>query len=330
MISDVPHISVIMAVHNGRPYLPAAIDSILAQTLRSLEFIIIDDGSSDGSSELLDTYFARDSRIRIIHQSNRGLTASLNHGLSLARAPLIARMDADDISMPERFEKQAHFLKAHEDHVLVGAEVLMVSPDGFPLRLRGHPREHENVRRELLLGDGGALTHPVVMFRKSALDQVGLYDESFSTTQDLDLFLRLSEVGKAANLAEVLLHWRQHPQSVNRTRSATWSSYKQRALHKTLSRIGFEQYLRESFPDETRPNPADWDTYWDDLAYVAGDYRNSLKRGLRRLGDASKGKAAARIIMQSSIRLAANKLCNLVDRCFPRHTPPERFLAPVQ
>jgi glycosyltransferase involved in cell wall biosynthesis len=316
-MASAPDISVIMAVHNGRNFLPEAIDSILGQTLRSLEFIIIDDGSSDGSSELLDAYAARDSRLRVIHQKNCGLTVSLNHGLTVARAPLIARMDGDDISMPDRLEKQARFLKAHEDHVLVGSEVLMISPEGSPLRDRGHSQVHGSIRRELLLGYGSALTHPAVMFRKSALEKIGPYDVDFSTMQDLDLFLRLSEVGNVANLAKVLLHWRQHPQSVNRTRSATWSHYKQLALHKTLSRIGLEQYLKESFPDETRPTPEDWDTYWDELAYAAGNYRNSLKRGLGKLGSASKSRVAARIIMQSAIRLAANKLCNLVDRCFP-------------
>jgi glycosyltransferase involved in cell wall biosynthesis len=310
--NSIPDISVIMAVHNGRSYLPEAIDSILGQTLRSLEFIIIDDGSTDGCSELLRAYSARDSRIQIVYQNKRGLTASLNLGLSLARAPLIARMDGDDISMPDRLEKQAHFLKTHQDYVLVGAEVLMVSPDGLPLHTRGHPREHGSVRRLLLLGSGGALTHPVVMFRRSAIDRIGPFDEEFETTQDLDLFLRLSEIGKAANLSDVLLHWRQHPQSVNRTRSATWSFYKRKAIGKTLSRIGIEQYLRETFLDDTIPLPNNW----EEIAYDAGFYRNSLKRGLRNLGSFTEGGGSAKIVIKCAIRLAANRLCNLVDLCF--------------
>jgi glycosyltransferase involved in cell wall biosynthesis len=107
---NVPAISVAMSVYNNAAFLDQAVESILGQSLSDFEFLIVDDGSNDGSSAILDGYAARDSRIRIIRQENRGLIASLNRLLSEARAPLIARMDGDDISLPERFERQVAFL----------------------------------------------------------------------------------------------------------------------------------------------------------------------------------------------------------------------------
>jgi len=121
-------ISVVMSVYNGEKYLREAIDSILSQTFHDFEFIIIDDGSNDGSAEVVRSY--TDSRIRFVQQENRGLAAALNRGVLLARSGLIARMDQDDISMPDRFEKQYEYLQKHKEVVALGAAAVWIDVNG--------------------------------------------------------------------------------------------------------------------------------------------------------------------------------------------------------
>jgi glycosyltransferase involved in cell wall biosynthesis len=246
-MGSAPAVSVLMAVHNGRAYLPEAIDSILQQTFRDFEFIIVDDGSSDDSLAILSAYAATDTRIRVISQPNRGLTKSLNTALGLAIGEFIARFDADDISLPDRLQRQVNALRSNNALVLLGSEVELITPDGLRLGPRGHARDHQEIRRRLLLGGGGALTHPAVMMRRLALEAIGGYDEAFPVAQDLDLFLRLSEVGEVGNLAETLLMWRQHDSSINRTRAHLWAPLIARAIENTINRIGAAEYASGLF-----------------------------------------------------------------------------------
>lgn len=242
-----PLISVVMCVRDGLEYLSTAVESIQNQTVNDFEFIIIDDGSTDGSTQLLATYAKNDRRIRLIFQSNCGLTRSLNKGMNLANGAYIARMDADDIAHPSRFERQVAFLDAHPEVVCVGAGVELISEDGYHLGQRPHPRGHTEIRRHLLMGNGGAMTHPVIMFRRDVALRMGGYDVEFKTAQDLDLFLRFSEQGRVENLKETLLFWRQHPGSVNRTKSDTWCAMKTMAIKKTIDRIGSAMYAEQLF-----------------------------------------------------------------------------------
>jgi glycosyltransferase involved in cell wall biosynthesis len=248
--SQAPLISVLMSVHNGRHYLAEAVDSILAQTMRDFEFIIIDDGSSDGSTEDLRSYAARDPRIRLSVQENSGLTKALNVGLKLSRGEFVARMDADDIAHSERLAKQVAAFRSNPKLAVLGTRVELISSDGVQLGARGTKQGHRNIRRRLLIGDGAVIVHPVVMFRRQTALDVGGYDERFATGQDLDLFLRLSEVGLVDNLSDMLLYWRQHKNSVNRTRSSTWRAVKMLAIEKTLERIGAKQFAEELFVAE--------------------------------------------------------------------------------
>ena len=248
--SPAPLISVLACVHNGRRYLAEAVDSILAQTMQNFEFIIIDDGSTDGATEELNAYAARDPRIRLSVQENAGLTKALNVGLRLSRGEFVARMDADDIAHPERLAKQVSAFLSDPRLVIVGAKVELISSEGIQLGARGTTRGHSNIRRRLLIGDGATMVHPVVMFRRQSALEVGGYDERFRTGQDLDLFLRLTEIGLADNLADTLLYWRQHKNSVNRTQSSTWRAVKTLAIEKTLERIGAQRFAEELFVAE--------------------------------------------------------------------------------
>jgi glycosyltransferase involved in cell wall biosynthesis len=228
-----------MSVYNGMPYLSEAVESVLEQTFGNFEFIIINDGSTDGSTEVLRQYAGIDDRIRLLEQENRGLTPSLNRGINRARGAYVARMDADDVCLPRRFELQVDYLDRHPGCVVVGGEPEMIDAEGKPLEKSDplydafdldnmdYRYDHKEVDRRLLTG-GWFLNHPTVMMRRSALEAVGGYDEHFKTAQDRDLFLRLAEVGKVVNLPKQVLKYRCHASQVSR-RSTTQNYWTKRA-----------------------------------------------------------------------------------------------------
>lgn len=236
-----------MAVWNSEKYLVEAIESVLNQTFRDFELIVINDGSIDNSSNILKKYADKDNRVVLVERENKGLTKSLNEGCRLAKGKYIARMDADDISIEDRLLKQYEFLERNADVVMVGSEVEIIDEQGLELGPRGTVLDSHNIRKRLLLGDGSTLTHPVIMARRDAMKKIGYYDEEFTTSQDLDLFLKITEVGSAVNLSETLLLYRQHKQSVNSTKNETWSKFKRLAVKNTIERIGAEQYANELF-----------------------------------------------------------------------------------
>lgn len=247
--SNSPAVSVLMAVYNARPFLGQAVGSILAQTFSDFEFIIIDDGSSDGSKEVLEHYAVRDERIRLISRpDNRGLTKTLNEGLTHVRAPLVARMDADDIAMPKRLRLQVDYLRRHPSCVLVGGQVLLIDEKGgracheelpayYEDLWKGMPLDHAEIDQSLLI-EGWPLMHPAVLMRRDALQEVNGYREQFKVCQDHDLFLRMAEVGRVANLPNVLIKYRCHPSQVTQTFSGKY--YVDMAIRDAHRRRGLE------------------------------------------------------------------------------------------
>jgi glycosyltransferase involved in cell wall biosynthesis len=213
-----PRLSVLMSVYNADRYITRAIASILSQTFKDFEFIIIDDGSTDKSLSILAKHAREDERIRIVCRHNTGLAKALNEALRLAKGEFIARMDADDIAMPERFERQIQYLENHPNCFALGCGVLKIDVDGDPINLMHLSQSHEEIETRLLKGDGGALSHPAAMMRRNAVLEVSGYREKFKMTEDLDLFLRLAQKGQLANLPDTLLHYRLHPKSVNFTK----------------------------------------------------------------------------------------------------------------
>ncbi|MDW8202197.1 MAG: glycosyltransferase, partial [Cyanobacteriota bacterium SKYGB_h_bin112] len=209
MAQQTPAISVNMAVYNAARHLPAAIDSILAQTFTDFEFLIIDDGSTDRSLKILETYAQRDHRIRVTSRENRGIAKTRNELLYQSRGEFIAVMDADDITVPERFALQVEFLRAHPEVVCLGGNYDMIDDRDNLLYVVTLPTQDADIQDCLLTGSA-AISHPSAMIRRSALLQVGGYDESLKAAIDLDLWLRLGEVGKLANLDTMLLRYRVH------------------------------------------------------------------------------------------------------------------------
>lgn len=213
-------LSVIMPVYNGDKYLTEAIDSVLCQSYSDFEFIIINDGSTDNSSQILHNYAEKDSRIKIIDRENRGLIYSLNQGIKESSSEIIARMDADDICHPERFKMQIEYLKKNSNIVALGTLVHLIDSDGDVISNFTNKTTHDEIDQQHLRGVGGAIVHPSAMLRKAALTQVGLYEERYPHAEDLDLWLKLSEIGQLANIPEYLLKYRQHLESIGHTKRA--------------------------------------------------------------------------------------------------------------
>ena len=211
---ETPLISVVMPVWNARSYLALAVESILSQTFTNFELIAIDDGSTDGSDKLLVELAARDGRVRMITQQNAGVTSALNTGLAAVRGTYVARMDADDIARPKRFDRQIAYMEADPSTVVLGGQFVLIDPDGRPLRQLSLPLDHEAIDKRHLGGADMGICHPTAMIRRDALEKVGGYNTALPVAQDFDLWLRLAEVGQLANLNEIVLDYRQHSMSL--------------------------------------------------------------------------------------------------------------------
>lgn len=210
-MADPPLVSVVMPAFNARRYVAEAIDSVLAQSFADFEFLIVDDGSTDGTGGILQRHAARDPRIRVINQPNSGVGAALNKGIELSRGQYLARMDSDDVCLPQRFEKQVDYLNRTPECVLVGCRVMMIDQDGSPLfEMESVQTTHEAID-QLLMDARWSIVHPSVMMRTQVVRKLGGYNNDLVPVEDHDLFLRLAEVGKLANLPEVLLKYRKHP-----------------------------------------------------------------------------------------------------------------------
>jgi glycosyltransferase involved in cell wall biosynthesis len=206
-----PKVTVLMSVYNNEKYLSEAIDSILNQTFKDFEFIIVNDASIDGTLDILKRY--KDPRLQIINnKENIGLTRSLNMGLQIAKGDYIARQDADDISAPDRLKKEIDFLDTHKEHAVTGTSVKVIDENSKVIRLLDRPTEDEQIRKFLRVDN--CINHGSVMMRKIALDKVGQYDENMTRSQDYELWLRISKEYLLGNLSEYLYFWRKHAENI--------------------------------------------------------------------------------------------------------------------
>ena len=202
-------VSVLMPVYNVEQYVGLAIESILNQTFRDIELILINDGSTDRTGEIAQSY--HDARIRYISNSrNLGLVASLNLGLEIAGSEIIARMDGDDISMPNRLEKQYQFLFDHQDVGAVGSAVQIVDQNSRPIRIWKFPSDPAMLLWTMIFSN--PMAHPSVVMRKSLVQHVGGYRDY--AAEDIDLWERLSKVTLITNLPFVLLRIRKHHSNI--------------------------------------------------------------------------------------------------------------------
>ncbi|MGJ3242700.1 MAG: glycosyltransferase family 2 protein [Opitutales bacterium] len=265
-----PAVSVLMPVYNGVAFLGPALDSICRQQAVDWELIAVDDGSTDKSGTILDRAAASDPRIRVFHTPNRGLIAALNLGLGEVRAERVARMDADDVAEPERLLRQCRLLEAKPDLIACGTWALMIDPEDRPIARVRPPVEHEAIVAALQAGHGTALIHPTLVARRSALEAIGGYHADWLHTEDFDLYLRLAEYGRLANLPEVLLRYRQHPGSVNARRAA----YQRASIRARLAGDPPPPAPADRAGPDRPPDPVATRLHWARLAYQDGARAN--------------------------------------------------------
>jgi glycosyltransferase involved in cell wall biosynthesis len=232
-----PKVTVLMPVYNAEKYLAQAIDSILNQTFTHFEFLIIDDGSSDSSLSIIKSY--DDPRIRlVVNERNLGISATLNNGIQLSRGPLIARMDADDISYPQRLEKQHDFFIRNPDVALLSAWTREVTINGSPVNTEKFVSEYYYY----MLTFQCWIYHPSVVYKREAVIDVGMYSTPYS--EDFDLWWQLSRKYKIANMPEVLIDYRLSDESLCKVTKKT--EYEEAQYNQVVRNINY--YTGSSFP----------------------------------------------------------------------------------
>ena len=230
-----PLISVVMSVYNGEKYIPGAIQSILNQTFSDFEFIIINDGSTDSTSTILHRSEQVDGRIRVYHQENRGLIASLNRGCRLARGKYIARMDADDLSLPERLARQVHYMKAHPAIGVLGTWIEYIDESGTSVG--DWPMSTVPALIAWSLCFGTCLAHPSVIMRRDVVERLGFYRPDALHAEDYDLWARASVVTQIANIPEILLRRRIWKESVCSRHLPAQEQNVLKVMHSIITRL---------------------------------------------------------------------------------------------
>lgn len=279
-------ISVILPAYNAQGYIRSAVYSVLQQTCADFELIIINDGSTDQSLPILQDMAKRDPRIKLITRENKGLVATLNEGISLAQGTYLARMDADDLCMPARFEKQVAYLQAHRDCVLIGSDVLYIDADGDPIgRMPDIAFGHEKITHDLLRR-GWPIVHPAIMMRTEAVKKVGGYGADLVPNEDHDLFLRMGEIGRLENLPEVLLHYRKHATSISASQAEKVRAKTQRIITDACARRGIPVPEEIINPKPKAPvTVIDLHQTWAWSALKHGYLKTARKYALRTLRD---------------------------------------------
>lgn len=281
-----PVISALMAVYDAERFVAETIESVLGQTFRDFEFLIADDGSRDRSLAILRSYATRDSRIQLSGGPNRGVSLTRNELIRKSRGEFLAVVDADDVSHPERFERQLQFLRSNPAVVCVGAAHDLIDEKGRFLTTLSLPLTNEEIQRMALAGHG-SICHPCAMLRRSAVVETGGYDPAYPSAHDLDLWLKLGELGDLANLSESLLQYRLHTRSVSGRNFLEQRKEARQACEAAWKRRG----VRGSFEAEEpwRPGPDRRSRqrlsiqygWW---AFNSGQRRTAIVYGLRAVG----------------------------------------------
>ncbi len=209
-----PRVTVLLPVHDAQPFVAEAVASILAQEFRDFELLAIDDGSRDSSAALLEAMASRDARVRVVRRPHAGLVATLNAGLALARGELIARMDADDVALPGRLARQVERFEREPELVCIGGGFEVMDAAGRVFDRAQPPCDHAAIVARALSGNS-PISHSAATYRRDAVRGLGGYDESARGVEDLDLWLRLSEIGALANLPDLVSRVRHHERSAS-------------------------------------------------------------------------------------------------------------------
>ena len=261
-----PVVSVVMPVRDGERFLRAAIDSVLAQTLADFELIIIDDGSNDSTPAILAEAARRDPRIVVVTKGRVGIVAALNVGLAMARAPLVARFDADDIALPERLALQVEAMQREPARGLLGGFAETIDENGLSLGIRKPPVSHEALLAAL--GRDSPFIHSTIMFRTDTVRALGGYRAALEAAEDYDLWLRMAERTRIANLPATLVRYRVHRQSQT-GRKEVRIAFSARLARRAAA----ERQAGRSDPIDGLTIPPDWNRTPAD-SFLAADARD--------------------------------------------------------
>lgn len=315
-------VTVLMTVYNGLPFVQQAVQSILDQTITDWRCVIVNDGSTDGTGEYLDSI--RDERFFILHQKNAGIAGALNNGLEYCNTPYLARLDADDVAVPTRLAEQVAFLDANPKTGLVGAQVVPMGTRGMGSSLK-LPLDHDSILKSLIRGRH-AVVHSSVMLRTDLLKQLGGY-WALPMGEEYDMMLRLSEVSQLANLDRVLLLYRVHRGSLtdNAMRLAQFrialACELARRRHAGLPAITAEEFqaLRDARPWWLR-SAENFDIY------ARRQYRVALAE--IHGGQPARGRLRLAWAALCSPRLTLERVARMVRRSIPQYTVTPAFALP--
>ena len=240
-----PQVTAIVAAYNSGPHIRRALDSLLAQTMTDFEVIVVDDGSTDGTSAVVEEYAQRDGRFRALHQVNLGPPKAANRALAEARGEFIANLDHDDISVPDRFAKQIAYLHAHPRVGVVGGSMVSVDENDRKLLHYRLPAEPSDVR--FWLFRQSTINHSSAMMRRELILGIGGYRPCFDVICDVDLFLRASDFAELANLPDVLTYYRVHAGRISTRHHARQLALNEIAISLARGRVRGE-------PDDISPD----------------------------------------------------------------------------
>lgn len=253
MKPEEPRVSVLLPVYNAGNFLAETLRSLLTQTFEDFELIAVNDGSTDDSLDILRAAAAGDDRVRVVTRANTGLVVALNEMIDLARGEYCARMDADDIALPHRLERQVAFLDANPEVVCLGGAIELIDERGTPLHRPAPVCGDDAVQREALRGRT-PICHPAAMFRAEAVRRVGGYLHDAYPAEDLDLWLRLGEIGGLDNLPETILRYRLHDASISVRKRERQIAKMRLACERAWARRGIRDGLFLGHPEHTSPD----------------------------------------------------------------------------
>lgn len=279
-----PLVSVLMPAYNAERYVAEAVQSILDQTFTDFELIVIDDGSTDSTRAILERFTARDSRIHLSSRANRGVAATRNECLALSRGEFIAVLDSDDVALPDRLARQLKYLDDHPDCLALGSRALIIDPEGDPLDEWFIETSHEAIDAKNIGSGISAICHSSVLMRRADVLAVGGYRDEAVPAEDLDLWLRLAEHGRLANLPETLTKYRVHDGGISRANDGRLARGVHVAITEARRRRGLETEpvvnVSES-PESAAGAIVDPQRKWGWWALGAGHVRTARKHARR-------------------------------------------------
>ena len=279
-----PTVSVMMPVYNTAAFVARTVKSVLAQTFADFELLIVDDGSRDGSPRILRELAESDRRIRLSLRENHGAVATRNELLKLARGSYLAVNDADDISLPNRLAQQVAYLDTHRDVVCVGGWFDMIDAKDRRLTTLRPPSDDAEIQRLALRGHC-SICHSAGLMRRDAVERAGGYGKDFTFAHDLELWLRLGEVGKLANLPETVIQFRLHEGSISETKREEQRRFCRLACEQAWARRGLRDVSFEAAepwrPGKDRASRHQYAMKYGWWAFNSGERRTAMVYGAK-------------------------------------------------